>query len=78
MESQKVLELSYDGYDRLVEPYSMKYYVRKNGVGMEYFWGYDTSGGKSGRQSIKQFICDKIESASLTNFSFSPRYAVEF
>ncbi len=76
---RKMVEISYDGYDRLVEPYSMEYYVRKkDGVGQEYFWGFDTSGGKSGKQSIKMFICDKIESCNPTNYSFTPRYAVEF
>ncbi len=76
---QKMVELTYDGYDRLVEPYSMEYYVRKkDGVGQEYFWGYDTSGGKSGQQTIKRFICDKIESCRSTNYGFVPRFAVEF
>lgn len=76
---QKMVELTYDGYDRLIEPYSMEYYVRKkDGVGQEYFWGFDTSGGKSGKQSIKMFICDKIESCRPTSYTFSPRYAVEF
>ncbi len=76
--SLTMVQMSYDGYDRLVEPYSMEYYVRKDGIGMEYFWGYDTSGGKSHRQSIKMFICDKITYASNTDYHFSPRYAVEF
>ena len=74
-----MVELTYDGYERLIEPYSMEYYVRKkDGVGQEYFWAYDTSGGRSGQQSIKMFICDKIQSVRPTNFSFIPRYAVEF
>ena len=74
-----MVELIYDDYERLVEPYSMEYYVRKrDGVGQEYFWGYDTSGGKSGRQSIKMFICDKIQSVRSTNYNFTPRYAIEF
>lgn len=65
--------------DRLVEPYSMEYYVRKSdGVGQEYFWGYDTSGGESGQLSIKRFICDQIESVNSTEHSFFPRFAVEF
>lgn len=76
--SKKMIELTYDGYERMVEPYSMKYCVRKDGVGMEYFWGYDTTGGKSRKQSIKQFICDKIQSVRDTNYSFTPRYAIEF
>lgn len=77
-QSRAMVELVYDGYSRLVEPYSMKYYVRKDGVGQEYFWGFDTSGGKSGKQSIKQFSCDKIESIRLTPYSFVPRFVVEF
>ncbi|MCL4382179.1 MAG: nucleotidyl transferase AbiEii/AbiGii toxin family protein [Patescibacteria group bacterium] len=76
--SQKMVELSYEGYDRLVEPYSMKYYIRKDGVGMEYFWGYDTSGGRSGVRSIKRFICDKIQSVRFTSHNFTPRFVVEF
>jgi len=77
-QSLTMVELDYDGYRRLVEPYSMEYYVRKDGVGQEYFWGYDTTGGKSGKQSIKRFICDKIESVNPTNHGFTPKYDVEF
>ena len=76
---RKMVELRYHGYDRLVEPYSMEYYVRKSdGVGQEYFWGYDTSGGESGQLSIKRFICDQIESVNSTEHNFFPRFAVEF
>lgn len=76
--TQTMIEMSYGGHRRLVEPYKLEYYVRKSdGVGNEYFWGYDTSGGSSGRTSIKQFFCDRIETANPTNMSFSPRYAVE-
>ena len=58
-----MVELSYDGYRRLIEPYKLEYYVRKkDGRGLEYFWGWDTTGGKSGKIGIKQFICDKIQS----------------
>ncbi|MDO8565664.1 MAG: nucleotidyl transferase AbiEii/AbiGii toxin family protein [Candidatus Moranbacteria bacterium] len=77
--TQKLIQLTYDNYTRLVEPYSMEYYVRKSdGVGLEYFWGYDTTGGKSGEQSIKRFICDKIQFAKETDRGFNPRFAVEF
>jgi len=45
-----MIELYYDGYRRLIEPYKLKYYVRKkDGRGLEYFWGWDTTGGKSGK-----------------------------
>jgi predicted nucleotidyltransferase component of viral defense system len=76
--ARMMVELLYDGYIRLIEPYKLEYYVRKkDGQGLEYFWGYDTSGGKSGKVGIKQFICDKIASVRSTNRSFHPRFTVE-
>jgi predicted nucleotidyltransferase component of viral defense system len=77
--SNTLVELTYDGYMRLVEPYAFEYRIRKkDGVGMEYFWGWDQSGGKSGKTGIKMFISDKIESVSPTSMSFHPRFPVEF
>lgn len=73
-----LVQLTYDGYTRLVEPYAFEYRVRKkDGAGMEYFWGWDQSGGKSGKTGIKMFIGDKIESVSSTNVPFSPRFEIE-
>jgi hypothetical protein len=46
--SRAMVELTYDGYRRLVEPYKLEYYVRKkDGRGLEYFWGWDTTGGRA-------------------------------
>lgn len=71
----KLLNMKYHGYDRVIEPYELQYYVRKSdGVGNEYFWGYDTSGGESGKIGIKQFFTSEIESFSLTENSFEPRF----
>jgi hypothetical protein len=70
--------LTYDGYERLVEPYKLEYYVRKkDGRGLEYFWGWDTTGGRSGSVGIKQFICDKIQSVHSTAQRYQPRYNIE-
>jgi len=73
------VELIYDdGIRRLVEPYKIEYYVRKkDGIGLEYFWGYDRTGGKSG-PGIKRFICDKIFSVRSTNMAFVPQFQPEF
>lgn len=72
-----LVEIIYDGVQRLVEPYKLEYRVRKrDGVGLEYFWGYDTTGGRSG-PGIKQFICEKIASARSTSILFTPRWPVE-
>lgn len=76
--SGTMVELSYDGYDRLIEPYKLEYYVRKkDGRGLEYFWGWDTTGGRSRQVGIKQFICDKIQSVRPTARPFQPRFAIE-
>ena len=77
--TQTLVELVYDdGLRRLVEPYRIEYYVRKSdGVGLEYFWGYDRTGGKSG-PGIKRFICDKIRSVRPTDIAFVPQFQPEF
>ena len=76
--NRHMVDMTYEGYRRHVEPYKLEYYVRKSdGHGSEYFWGFDTSGGKSGRVGIKQFFCHKIVSASESPRTFVPRYAVE-
>ncbi len=75
--ARTLVELVYGGWRRLVEPYKIEYYIRKSdGAGSEYFWGYDTTGGKTG-PSIKSFFCDKIQSARLTDISFIPREQIE-
>jgi hypothetical protein len=76
--SRTLVELTYDGFRRLIEPYKIEYYVRKtDGIGSEYFWGYDHSGGKSGRIGMKQFFCSKIRLARATDKSFVPRYPID-
>jgi hypothetical protein len=76
--SKKMIQMVYNGYARLVEPYKLEYYVRKkDGIGNEYFWGWDTTGGSSGKIGIKMYFCDKIESVKLTDHSYIPRYQIE-
>ncbi|MGA2022035.1 MAG: nucleotidyl transferase AbiEii/AbiGii toxin family protein [Candidatus Sulfotelmatobacter sp.] len=76
--NRHLVDMMYDGFRRLIEPYKLEYYVRKSdGHGSEYFWGYDRSGGKSRRVSMKQFFCHKIASASETATSFVPQYPIE-
>ena len=76
--SNTLVELTYDGYTRLVEPYAFEYRVRKkDGAGIEYLWVWDHSGGKSGKTGIKMLISDKIESVSPTSITFIPRAPIE-
>ena len=74
---QTLLKLTYQGYERMVEPYSLKYKIRQDGVGREYFYAYDTTGGRSGTKSIKSFVNEDIESIENTSETFEPRYLIE-
>lgn len=77
--SQTLVDLVYEGISRMVEPYKLKYRVRKSdNRGLEYFWAYDPFGsGKSRKPGIRQYICDKIESVTSTGSAFSPRFEIE-
>jgi hypothetical protein len=73
-----MVEMSYDGVRRLVEPYKLEYYIRRSdGHGSEYFWGWDTSGGRSGKVGIKQFLCHKIAASVESSIPYVPRFPVE-
>lgn len=70
-----MVDMEYEGFRRLVEPYELRYYVRKgDGVGSEYFSGFDTTGGKSGRVGIKQFLVHKIHAVRETTIPYAARF----
>jgi hypothetical protein len=73
----RVMRVVYDGYPRFIEPYALAFKRRKNGVGQEYFYAWDRSGGQSGTIGIKSFFPDKISSAQVTDETFDPRYPIE-
>jgi hypothetical protein len=75
--NQHLMRLRYDGRDRDVEPYALKYMIRKDGVAREYFYAYDRSGGSSGECSIKSFVAERVESLVELPESFEPRCEVE-
>ncbi|WP_164477050.1 nucleotidyl transferase AbiEii/AbiGii toxin family protein [Leptospira kmetyi] len=75
--NQKLLIINYEGYVREVEPYSLTYKIRQDGIGQEYFYGYDLTGGKSKSVSIKIFLHSKIRSIEISDKSFTPRFEIE-
>jgi predicted nucleotidyltransferase component of viral defense system len=70
------LKITYDGFERLVEPYSLKYMQRKDGVEREYFYVYDRVGGRSG-PGIKALVAERLTSIENTEEKFEPRFTVE-
>lgn len=76
-QGQKLLRLRYHGYERLVEPYSLKYKVTTDGTGREYFWGFDRTGGRSGNRTIKAFLNQDVEALEVTDETFTPQFKIE-
>ena len=76
-DSMTMLRLTYDGVERLVEPYELAFKIRKDGVAREYFYAYDTVGGRSSGPGIKTFVPDKVQSIANTDLKFEPRFPVE-
>ncbi|WP_343725878.1 nucleotidyl transferase AbiEii/AbiGii toxin family protein [Herbaspirillum huttiense] len=73
----KLLKLTYDGVERLVEPYALSYKRRKSdGVAQEYFYCWDTVGGQSG-PGVKALLNPKITAIEVLETTFEPRYEIE-
>lgn len=71
-----LLDIVYDGTRRIVEPYSLTYKVRRDGVAREYFYVFDRTGGSSG-PGIKSLVASKMQRIQNTTEVFAPRCPVE-
>ncbi|MGI3228769.1 hypothetical protein ACRJ4B_38200 [Streptomyces sp. GTA36] len=74
--SRTLLRLTYEGTLRMVEPYSLHFKRRKDGVAQEYLYVYDRTGGRSG-PGIKGLLNYKINNVEVTEEKFDPRYEIE-
>src|SRR5262249_54839403 len=70
------LLVNYKGTERLVEPYSLKYMQRRDGVEREYLFVYDRVGGDSGPGS-KTMVAENMAWAKNTDEKFDPRWPIE-
>ena len=73
----RLLRFVYDGLQRTVEPYALVFKRRRDGVAREYFYAWDLTGGRSGEVGIKSYIADKVQSVSLAEGTFEPRFPIE-
>lgn len=76
-DNHTLLRLTYDGVERLVEPYELAFKIRKDGVGREYFFAYDTTGGRTSGPSIKSFVPSGVQSIEVTDQPFEPRFEIK-
>jgi len=72
-----MLRAKYHGVDRLVEPYSLKYKQRQDGVAREYLYVYDTTGGRTSGPGLKSLVYSGLDAIENTDISFNPRCEVE-
>src|SRR6202158_3259405 len=73
----RVLRFVYEGLERKVEPYSLVYKRRRDGVAREYFYAWDLMGGRSRQIGIKSYTADKVRSVTITDETFEPRFPIE-
>src|SRR5260370_36949872 len=71
--SLTLLDITYHGHRRLIEPYSLVFKRRKDGFGQEYFYAFDRTGGRTSGPGPKTFLHPKVQSPPNTNQRFDPR-----
>lgn len=74
--TQTLLHLRYNGADRIVEPYSLKYMQKRDGSEREYFFAYNRSGGNN-PAGMRSFVSNKVEALENTEETFEPQYPIE-
>ncbi|MFC5584857.1 nucleotidyl transferase AbiEii/AbiGii toxin family protein [Nitratireductor kimnyeongensis] len=75
--SRRLMNITYDGHQRVIEPYSLAYKRRQDGHASEYFYAWDRTGGRSSPPGIKTFFHHKIQNLSLGEEQFEPRFEIE-
>lgn len=74
--SQTLLKITYNGAERMVEPYSLKYLQRRDGNEREYLYVYNLIGGNS-QPGIRCFVAENVQSVENTDEHFEPRNIIE-
>lgn len=74
---QRLVRLTYDGYERIVEPYALSYKRPSDGFAREYFYVWDRTGGASGMTGIKSLVNPKVQNPVMLEETFQPRFEVE-
>lgn len=73
---RKLLKVTYHGVSRLMEPYALTFKRRKtDGVGHEYLYAYDQTGGNSG-PGIKTLFAHHVQALEVTDLDFVPRFEI--
>ncbi|HLM86894.1 MAG TPA: hypothetical protein VK272_11970 [Solirubrobacteraceae bacterium] len=72
-----LLHVTYHGIEREVEPYSLAFKRRKDGVAQEYLYGWDLTGGRASGLGIKTFLQGSVQDIQNSTVTYEPRFEVE-
>ena len=72
---RKLIKVTYHGATRIMEPYSLVFKRRKDGVAEEYFYAWDRTGGNSG-PGIKTLFHYDNQGLAVLGETFEPRFGV--
>lgn len=74
---RKLMALTYQGVTRIVEPYSLTFKVRiSDGVGQEYLYVYDRTGGRRSGPGLKSLLHHNINALEVLDDTFEPQFEV--
>lgn len=73
---QTLLRIVYNGAERLVEPYSLKYQEKRSGEEKEFLYVWNVMGGSS-EPGIRSLQASGFQSIQNTDEKFEPRYPIE-
>ncbi|MCA1604061.1 MAG: hypothetical protein LC775_00920, partial [Acidobacteria bacterium] len=55
----------------------IQYKRRQDGLGQEYFYAYDCTGGRSSGPGIKTFVNIDVQHLTVADTTFTPRFEIE-
>ncbi|WP_158604362.1 nucleotidyl transferase AbiEii/AbiGii toxin family protein [Nocardioides mangrovicus] len=74
---RKLMAMTYQGVPRIVEPYSLTFKVRpSDGVGQEYLYVYDRTGGRRSGPGLKSLLHYNINALEVLDAKFEPKFEV--
>ena len=74
---RKLMAMTYQGIKRVVEPYSLTFKVRpSDGVGQEYLYVYDRTGGRRSGPGLKSLLHYNINALEILDETFEPQFEV--
>lgn len=76
-QEKRLLEMRYHGATRQIEPYALIFKRRQDGGAREYFYAYDRSGGLNSGPGIKSFVATDVQSLTILDEAFEPRFEIE-